>query len=516
MFAMDDTHKIGQRLVAGFPGPEMSQEFIDLVRKYKVGNVILFRWNVVDREQLRRLCQEIQSLVQQETGVPAFITIDQEGGAVTRLSDDALNIPGAMALSATGDAGNVRQAGRITGQELRELGINFNLAPDMDVNSNANNPVIGVRSYSDDPEIVAAMGIEMMRGLLDENVLCCAKHFPGHGDTDVDSHLGLPRVDKSLEQLQKNELHPFIRAIEAGIPGIMSSHILFPQLEPDGLPATMSRRIMTGLLREKLGFKGLVVSDCMQMQAIQKYYGTVKGVCSAVLAGVDLVFVSHDASLAGQAAQQLMEDLHSGALNREELDASVNRILAYKEKYALAPLPMEREGREEKHKEIARLMDLGITAVNQGGAKLPALGESPLFVSCRPYRATEASNLAEEEFSFAEYLAQKLGGQAIVIDADPSREQQAQVLEKAAQSSCLVFGSYNGHLKAGQMELARSMAQTHAPMIQVALRNPYDLKDMLPHVYGLAVYEYSMRSLRAVERVLRGEFVPAGKLPVKL
>lgn len=179
----------------------------------------------------------------------------------------------------------------------------------MDVNSNPQNPVIGVRSYGESPETVAEYGTQMIRGLCDGGVLSCAKHFPGHGDTAVDSHLGLPVVDKSLQELEACELIPFRAAIAAGVPSIMTTHILFPQLEPDGVPATMSRRIITGLLREKMGYEGLIVSDSMEMQAIARFYGTVPGMIAAMAAGVDLVMPSHTVSLVGEAQAAAVQAL---------------------------------------------------------------------------------------------------------------------------------------------------------------------------------------------------------------
>lgn len=243
---MDLREQIGQRLVTGFPGTELTEDFRRMVREYKISNVILFRENITDCAQLKQLCGEIQALVRRETGHGAFITADQEGGLVTRLPGDAVNVPGAMAIAATGDPENAYRAGLLTGRELRALGVNFDLAPSVDVNSNPENPVIGARSYGDTPQQVSRYANRMIRGLLDGGVLCSAKHFPGHGDTDTDSHLALPCVDKSMEELERTELLPFREAVRAGVPAVMTTHILFPQLEPEHLPATMSRRIMTG------------------------------------------------------------------------------------------------------------------------------------------------------------------------------------------------------------------------------------------------------------------------------
>ena len=296
---MNTPFVIGQHLFAGFAGKEIPADFAALVRQYQIGNVVLFAHNVQDAPQLRRLCGELQALVLDATGVTPLIAIDQEGGIVSRLGEDAAVVPSAMAVAATGNPENAYQAGLITGTELRAMGINFDLAPVLDVNSNPLNPVIGVRSYGQTPEDVARYGIAMVRGLLDGGVLACGKHFPGHGDTAVDSHVGLPLVNKSLDKLEVCELAPFRAAIAAGLPAVMSSHILFPQLEPDKLPATMSRRIMTRLLKERLGFDGLVLSDCMMMGAIADHYGSVAGIVAALKAGVDMVFASHSAQLGG-------------------------------------------------------------------------------------------------------------------------------------------------------------------------------------------------------------------------
>ena len=222
------TQMLGQKLVFGFHGTSLTPEFKALIRKYKIGNVILFLRNVESADQLRRLCDEIRALILEETGYPPFIIIDQEGGMVSRLPKDAVNVPGAMALAATGNPENARLASEITIRQLKGLGANFNMAPVLDVNSNANNPVIGVRSFGDDPEAVAAFGCASLAPYRGSGVLCCAKHFPGHGDTAVDSHLGLPRVDKTEQELEALELIPFRRAIAQGVPAIMMSHVLFP------------------------------------------------------------------------------------------------------------------------------------------------------------------------------------------------------------------------------------------------------------------------------------------------
>ena len=246
------TEYIGQMFVCGFPGTEMPEDFIALVKKYKVGNVILFKHNIISLAQLKTLCADIQALVTAETGHPAFITIDQEGGAVSRLAEDYYNVPGAMALAATGDEMNAYTAGKITGEILHAHGVNFDLAPVLDVNSNPHNPVIGVRSYGDDPALVGRYGLQMVRGLTAGGVLSAAKHFPGHGDTSVDSHLTLPTVRKPRAELEQMEMAPFAHIIKTGLlPAVTISHILFPAID-EQFPATISKKIVTGVLKEAL------------------------------------------------------------------------------------------------------------------------------------------------------------------------------------------------------------------------------------------------------------------------
>ncbi len=510
----DLTWQVGQKLAAGFSGTEIPSELEALVAQAKVGNIILFEENIRDAEQLRALCGELRALVLRHTGLPPLIAIDQEGGVVSRLKGDCALAPSAMGVAATGDPGNAFTAGEITGAELCALGINFDLAPVMDVNVNPENPVIGARSYGGDPETVARYGTAMLRGLQAGGVLCCAKHFPGHGDTAVDSHLGLPRVDKSLESLEACELLPFRAAIRAGVDAVMTTHILFPALEPGGVPATMSRRILTGLLRERLGFRGLIVSDCMMMGAIQQFYGTVPGCLAAARAGVDLLFISHSPELAGQAAQALAEQARSGGLDASELAASVERILRAKERLPAPAEPPEKVGCENHQAAFRAMRRAGLTRV--GDAPRPCLGANPLFLGCDPFRTTQASSPVDARASFAPWMARRLGGEALTTPVDPDGEAVAQAVTAARGHSALVLGLYNGHVKRGQLRLLASLAALGLPMACVALRDPYDLAELPAGVYGLAAYEYTIDSLETVAQALAGDFEPAGRLPVPL
>ena len=305
--------KIGQCFSVGFPGTGLTEEFCRFLKEFQVGNIILFGENIESGEQLSGLCGSLRQQVKENTGIAPFIMIDQEGGAIVRLSDDLVNVPGAMATAASRDPENAYLAGQLTGRQLKRLGINFDLAPVMDINCNQDNPVIGIRSYGDGPGQVGAYAMKMAKGLMSEKVLACAKHFPGHGDTAQDSHLSLPVVDKPVEELEAMELRPFREGVEAGIPAIMSTHILFPALETEKIPATMSEKILTGLLRKKYGFQGMILSDCMEMGAIKQYFGTANGVVKALGAGVDIVLISHTPSVARESIEAVEKAVQEGS-----------------------------------------------------------------------------------------------------------------------------------------------------------------------------------------------------------
>jgi len=502
---------LGQKLIFGFQGTELSDEFKALIREYQIGNVILFARNIQSAQQLRKLCAQIQSLIMEVTGLPAFIVIDQEGGIVSRLPFDAVTVPSAMAVSATGDPEDVRVAAEITIRQLRGLGVNFNMAPVLDVNNNPNNPVIGIRSFGDDPEKAAALGELTVRAYENSGIFCCGKHFPGHGDTNVDSHLGLPVIDKSLNELMDTELVPFRRCIEAGIPAIMTSHILFPQIEPEKIPCTMSRRIITGLLKEKLGFQGLVFSDCMEMDAIQDYYGTARGTVAAFQAGVDLAGLSSTLELMWETAKAVNEAAGRGEFDLEELRASVDKIIQIKEKMLVEPepdvcnLPRDRTLVQEMNRK----------AITCCQGSVPVLDENTFFCGCGTYRSSLVGNPEESTLAFPEYMAAAFGGGAMVVSKNPENQEICAALEAAAGYRRIVLGTCNAHLLRGQLELARRLADTGRELIVVALRNPYDIPVLPECACKIAAFDYSVACFEALKEIFRGGAM-TGSLPVKL
>ncbi len=502
---------LGQKLIFGFHGTEMTEEFKSLIREYKIGNVILFLRNVQSATQLRKLCADTQKLIQEATGYPAFIVIDQEGGMVTRLPSDAVNVPCAMSLAATGDPENAAKAAEITIRQLKGLGANFNMAPVLDVNNNPRNPVIGIRSFGDNPQKVAQFGVASAKSYSGTGILCCGKHFPGHGDTAVDSHLGLPRVDKTMEELEALELIPFQAAADTKIHAIMISHVLFPKIEENNVPSTMSRKIVTGLLKEKMGFEGLILTDCMEMGAIQDYYGTPEGTVAAIKAGVDLAEISSTIALEWAAAKAVNEAAQRGEFDMDELRASVDKILRYKQQVCYDIQP-ELCGRETDREAVKAMTAQAITCCE--GTPFLA-DEHTFFCGCADYRASGAGNEDGSAGPFSDYMKEAFSASGLVTPKDPTAEEIAAIAAEAGKHEKIVFSTCNGHLFQGQIALAKALAKTGKPMMAVALRNPYDIPMLPVCACKIAAYDYTIPCFQALEAVFRGKAM-TGTCPVKL
>lgn len=499
--------KLGQLLMFGFPGTEPGPEALRLIREYKAGNIILFSHNLQSAGQMRALCEELRELILAETGHLPLIGIDQEGGVVSRMPEGAAAFPSAMAVAATGRAENARLAARCTALELAALGVNCNLAPVLDVNTNPDNPVIGVRSYGCTPEEAAPFALAAIRGHLEAGVLPVAKHFPGHGDTAVDSHLGLPRVEKTLPQLLECELVPYLAAVRQGAPAIMAAHILFPALETGDLPASMSPAILQGLLRGKLGFEGLIVSDCFEMGAIQDHYGTPEGFVAALRAGLDLGCISHTPALAIRALELAEQAVREGSLSEQRVDEALERVLACKQRFARAHAPWEQVG-APAHRRLAReMMAAALTRLDENGP-LPPVDETAFFVGCPAYRATFASSAPDDGNTFAETLARRFGAGFLVTPVQPGGAEIGRAVAMTRPGQTVVAGTYNGHLNRGQLRLVNELCAAGRRVIAVALRNPYDLPLLAKEVWKLAAFEYTPLSFDAVEAALCGGKTP--------
>lgn len=509
--------KVGALFSMSFNGPEISARIREHFIEHHFSNYVLFAENLTDYRSIANLTAELQDIAAEATGIPAFISTDQEGGMVARVYSGATHFPSNMAVTASGMADKVWTMGQMVGKELRALGINMNHAPSVDINNNPANPVVGIRSYSDDPHVVAKMGRDYILGLQSGGCIAQAKHFPGHGNTRIDSHLGLPSIPDDLQTLEKMELIPFKAAIEAGVDSIMTAHILYPQLEPDNVPATMSNRILIGLLRERLQFDGLIMTDSMSMNAIKDYYGVEKGCVSAIAAGADIVCMRGDYDMQHRAYTAVLEAAKSGELPLSRIDNALQRQVRLKEKYNLRFDDVNFGALVESyptHEALADEISINsITVLTDSKGLLPINGKKVFAVSPPPVTANIADDTIVSQQTFAKYLARETGGDYAVIPVEPSAAEIERVIQAAKGHDVVVFGSYNAAFSEGQQALARELSKLEEPLVSVALRVPYDVTYMPETGAALLAYEYTNRSIKSAVSVLLGHKAK-GRAPV--
>ncbi len=344
----------GQLLWVGFDGTSVPGELAGRIAGGAVGGVVLFGRNLTgDLEQTAALCRALHEAAKE---LPLVVAVDQEGGRVQRLKAPFLALPPMARLGAFGEAALAEAAGRALGTELAALGFNVDFAPVLDVHTNPQNPVIGDRAFGTTPELVARLGTAFLRGLEGTGVLGCAKHFPGHGDTDTDSHLALPRVKHSLERMRSVELAPFSAAIEAGASLVMTAHVIFDALDP-GVPATLSARVVRELLGRELGFAGVCVSDDLEMKAIADHYGAPEAGVLAVRAGCDALLICRNVAWQVQAHEALVHEAERSTGFRARLAEAAGRVRALRGRLlrpALGPAAAAARFPFAEHAELAR------------------------------------------------------------------------------------------------------------------------------------------------------------------
>lgn len=323
--------KIGQLIIVGKEGLEINEDDIHLIESNEVGGFIFFSRNVDNEKQVLNLLNDLKGS-NSSNKVPLFLAIDEEGGVVSRLSQIYGKLPTAKKLGEKNDQELSLEYGKILGLSLKKLGFNLDFAPVLDINSNPKNPVIGDRSFGNTSSKVIDNGLSVMEGIHSQGIISSVKHFPGHGDTSVDSHLDLPKIDKSLDELENLELVPFKEAINKDADMIMVAHILFPQLD-DKYPASMSDEIINKLLREKLNFNGVIVLDDITMGAITENYSIGKGSIEFLKSGGDIILVCHGNDNPSIVLDSIKMGIEENDISMDDIDKKVYRILSLKDKY---------------------------------------------------------------------------------------------------------------------------------------------------------------------------------------
>lgn len=347
--------KIGQMMIAGISGTKMDTQTKNLITNYKVGGMIFYQDNLVNPEQTVQLLNEIKT-ENVHNRLPLFLSVDQEGGRVTRLPGGLFNFPTNKEIGVINNSQFSYKVGTILGKELNGFGFNLDFAPVLDVNSNPKNPIIGDRSFGNNPDVVSKLGIQTIKGIQSQNIIATIKHFPGHGDTSVDSHLELPIVYKNLTELKQLELIPFERAIDNGADTVMVAHILLPKLDAH-YPASMSKVIITDILRKQLDFGGVVITDDMTMKAITDHYKMGAAAVDSINAGSDIILVAHDYNKIIEAITSIKVAVQKGEISEQRINDSVRRIIMLKKKYGMNNTNMGNVNIEELNHSINNLLE---------------------------------------------------------------------------------------------------------------------------------------------------------------
>jgi beta-N-acetylhexosaminidase len=519
-------HLVGQRLLWSFNGKaEPPAEFTSALKRGQVGGVNLFRALNIDRpDQVRRLIDQLQATAR-EAGLPVLlITADQEGGQLIGLGDQTTPFPGNMALGATRSIDLAQRVGYAIGREAAALGVNVNFAPVCDVNINPNNPVIGTRSFGESPELVSSLAAAMITGLQAAGVAATAKHFPGHGDTASDSHYGTPLITHSQERLRRVEFPPFRAAIEADVKLIMTAHIAVSTFDQDSnLPATLSKKILSDVLRRELNFNGVITTDAMDMQAVMPNgYSDIATVSvAAAAAGSDLLLLT---SFIDQVSiyAALLKAVQAGQIDRSDFQRSIERIAALKNWIAAQPArpSLEVVGSAEHQQLANEVAERSITLVRDEAQRLPLKlsdDDRVAVILPQPQNLTPADTSSYVVPALARRLRKRHAKtDQFIIPLDPSEADVAALVQTARHYNLIIVGTINAGEHAGQAALIKHLIEQNIATIAVALRLPYDLQAYPNAPTFVCTYSVLNSSMEALAKALLGEIPFSGKLPVSI
>ena len=520
---MNLEQRIGQKLLLAFECKELTPEVVSAFQKYLPCGVTLFRpFNIDSPSQLRALTDLFQRLARDLHMPPLLIATDQEGGQLMSIGDGT-PLPGNMALGATRSTKLARRAGEVLGRELAALGINVNYAPCVDVNVNPQNPVVGVRSFGEDPNLVGELAAALIEGMQSQGVAATAKHFPGHGDTASDSHHGLPTVPHQLDRLHAVEFPPFKAAIQADTKLIMTAHLGIPSIDGENaLPATLSHNILTGLLRHELSFEGLIITDALDMHAIRQ--GDLLGVDAlrAVNAGADLLLVMSVPADHKRVYESLLQAAQTSQLNLTELDESLERIHSLKQWLgAQSPAPDLSVIQSAEHMQVANeIAEKSITLVRDHADLLPINLKPEQRIAViipKPADLTPADTSSYVTPKLSDSLREYHSSvDEFIISYEPDEKEIASVLNKVRNYDFIVTGTINAFNQDGQAMLVRAVQKFNIPMIVVALRLPYDLAAFPEVPTYVCTYGILEPSMRALAKAVFGHAEMTGRLPVSI
>ena len=497
--------KVGQLMMIGWQTSDVN-DIVELIKNYHFGNVILFTRNIKNAKQLKEMTAKIQEAAMKYNGIPAFISLDQEGGSVRRVYDGVTNVPGHMAIGAASyhHAKAAFEVGKIIGSEMKDLGVNFVLAPIADINNNAQNPIIAIRAFSDDPFQVSKLAKDFSDGLQSEGVMSSYKHFIGHGNVNVDSHKDLPYLNSTLEDMYKVELIPYLNQ---KLPdAIMSSHILYKSID-DRFPASISKQIISSLLRDKLGFQGLVVTDCFEMNAILRAFSLSEAAVYAIEATTDIITISHSFGRQQMVWQSLIDAIKQNKISEQTLNRALNRILYYKEKYSIKQTHMVDY---QRNKEISE--HISLTSITLANGEIFDFDNNTVVVGVTNYVNSIAEDTDVEKMDIAYFLGEKYGIDYVSID---NKNINVHDLVNFMRDKKVILGLTDSHLTLVQRVLYTNALKVAKKLMLISLRTPYDVLGQEKPDCHICLYEYTNLSLNSLLKVLKSKQA-RGNLPVKL
>ncbi|RJP18452.1 MAG: beta-N-acetylhexosaminidase [Candidatus Abyssobacteria bacterium SURF_5] len=508
--------RIGELFMIGYPGTDPSAAS-DLIQRHHVGGIILFTRNIRNAAHAREVCLHLQELRARVSDMPLFIAIDQEGGCVARITEGVTIFPGNMALGATGSEEFARQAGRVTARELAALGITVNFAPVLDISTLPRNPGVGARSFGSDPAMVSRLASAMISGLQENGLCAAAKHFPGLGEARIDSHDDLPVVDHPRARIEKVELAPFRAAVKAGVAFVMTAHCSFPALDETGAPATLSAPLLKDLLRGRMKYEGVVITDCLEMGAVEKRYEAPQSARLAFHAGADMLLICHTREKQVAAIDSLARSAETGEIDEERIDQSSARIRSIKENLKNIPAESAYTPQTKLSEEIAAR---AVTLVQNENNFVPLrLRHSDRLVVVTPRFEvlTKVEDAAQHNKGFLNEVKrfhQNLTH--LEISVRPDAGEIRRTIEKCANADVLIILTYNLHLNPPQRECVQALLDLGRPAVVAAVRDPHDLAFISGAEATIATYSFRKCSLKALAGVLFGKIKAEGSLPIRL
>lgn len=498
---------------------------------YYIGAIVLFQRNIKSIDQLASLVRDLQQIAKEAGHTrPLLIGIDQENGLVTRIKPPvATQLPGSMAIGATGSTEAALRVSRATGELLGFFGINMNYAPCCDINSEPLNPVIGVRSPGDDGEMVGRFSSAMAQGLRERKVIPCIKHFPGHGDTNVDSHYGLPIVNKGVESLETCELVPFRRAVAEGVEAVMTAHIVVPSLDNLGLPATLSKDFME-ILRERLQYNGLIITDCLEMDAVRATFGTAAGAVKSLEAGADCVMICHTRSVQIQAYENVLSAVSSGSLPADKLMKSADRVDMLKSKFLDWEDAINSHNSFESirsitnaHEKLSDELYSRTTTVIRDDQKALPLSSHGLIAYVYPVEYSDrisVSGIIESSeiiscipSCFLDILKAQ-ASHVVECPFQENRDLDGTVEAQVSRADTVILVTRNARISTYQKFMGARLALLTKKLITVATCDPYDFVDVADVKTCIAMYEPTAEAFYSAVQLIFGAKKPLGTMPV--